>query len=167
MKTKADISILMGKVFADCQDAREAGQKEYAHDSENAFGNFERLAKELDLPREKVLWIFFKKHLDGILSHIKGHRSQREPVEGRIKDAIVYLILLQGMVEDDRDVITSVAMEPILTGYEAKVESWREQQARDMQNMNAPRVHKCTICGNVSDTAEEHSTHYQMRHTKK
>jgi hypothetical protein len=79
----------------------EQGQKEYAHDEGNALANFERLAQDLNLPREKVLWIYMRKHLDGILAHINGFQSQREPVQGRIMDAMVYLMLLYCMVEDN------------------------------------------------------------------
>jgi hypothetical protein len=52
--------------------------------------------------REQVLWVYTTKHLDGIQAYVNGHRSQREGVEGRINDAITYLILLRGMVEDER-----------------------------------------------------------------
>lgn len=79
---------------------RDAGQKEYAHADDRPFRNFETLADELDLSREKVLWIYLKKHMDGVLAHINGHRSQRESVKGRINDAIVYLILLRAMTEE-------------------------------------------------------------------
>lgn len=101
MKTRADVAKLMSEVFADCQKTREDGQKEYAHDEENALRNFEQTGTDLRIPREKVLYIFAKKHWDGILSYINGHRSQRENVRGRIKDVIVYLILLWAMVDDD------------------------------------------------------------------
>ena len=47
---------------------------------------------------------FLMKHIDGIISHIDGHKSQREHVTGRIKDAIVYLMLLWGMVEEDNEI---------------------------------------------------------------
>lgn len=81
----------------------EQGQREYAHDEQNALANFERLANELEIPREKVLWIYMRKHLDGIKAHINGFTSQREPVQGRIKDAIVYLMLLYCMVIDNNE----------------------------------------------------------------
>ena len=45
--------------------------------------------------------VYLLKHIDGIASHIDGHTSQREAVEGRITDAIVYLFLLYGMVIED------------------------------------------------------------------
>ena len=80
---------------------REAGQKEYARKSDNAFANFERVGKNLELSREDVLLVYLLKHIDGICSFVKGHKSQREDIRGRITDAIVYLCLLWGMVEDD------------------------------------------------------------------
>lgn len=102
MKTKSDIALQMEETFTRVNKLREAGQKEYAHDDQNAFANFERVGSDLGLSREKVLWVYLRKHLDGIVAHINGHVSQREPVDGRIDDAIVYLELLRGMVIDNR-----------------------------------------------------------------
>lgn len=83
------------------RQVRGEGQKEYAHDEDNAFRNFEATGKDLGINREHVLWIFMKKHLDGILAHLNGHTSQRESVHGRIKDARMYLALLDGMFTED------------------------------------------------------------------
>ena len=47
--------------------------------------------------------VYFLKHVDGISAHVKGHKSQREDVTGRITDAIVYLCLLRGMIEDGKN----------------------------------------------------------------
>lgn len=88
----------------DLLELRKAGQKEYAHDTSNAFRNFEAIARELGVERELVLWIYFRKHIDGILAHLRGHKSQRESVHGRIKDAIVYLTLLDGMITENEKV---------------------------------------------------------------
>lgn len=100
MKTREDIKNLVHQIFEEVQKTREAGQKEYAHDENNAFANFDRLANDLQTSREKILWVYTRKHLDGILAYINGHKSQREDVRGRIKDTIVYLILLWGMIDD-------------------------------------------------------------------
>tara|TARA_R100001443_G_C3260655_1_gene155524 strand:+ start:19 stop:378 length:360 start_codon:yes stop_codon:yes gene_type:complete len=86
-------------------DTRDAGQKEYAHDIENVFANFERVAKSLDITREKALMTYLLKHIDGIKAYVKGHESQRESVKGRITDAIVYLFLLWAMVEENEYVL--------------------------------------------------------------
>ena len=93
------------------QQTRDAGQKEYARDSNNVFANFERTAAKLSKSgksrtRDQVLLVFLLKQIDGITSYVDGHKSQREDVRGRIKDSIVYLMLLWGMVEEnDKDVI--------------------------------------------------------------
>lgn len=108
MKTRADVALLMDKIFRECQDTRESGQKEYAHDESNALANFERAGLDLGILREKVWFIFAKKHWDGVLAWINGHRSQREDVRGRIKDMIVYLVLLWVMIEDDEEQLQAV-----------------------------------------------------------
>jgi soluble P-type ATPase len=98
--TKTEMKLLMEKVFnEEINKLRESGQAEYAN-SEDAFGNFNRLADELGISREKVLWTYAMKHKDGIVSWLNGNKSQREDVRGRINDLIVYLFLLRGMIED-------------------------------------------------------------------
>ena len=44
--------------------------------------------------------VYLLKHIDGITAYLSGHKSQREDVRGRIKDAIVYLMLLWAMIEE-------------------------------------------------------------------
>lgn len=83
-----------------CGALREAGQKEYARADDNAFANFERVSGIVGMPREKVLLVYLLKHIDGIQAWADGHKSQREPVIGRICDAIVYLCLLHGMTRE-------------------------------------------------------------------
>ena len=81
---------------------RDAGQREYAQSEDNVFANFERVAKSIDTDRKKVLMVYLLKHIDGISAYTKGHNSQREDVTGRITDAMVYLMLLWGMVEEEK-----------------------------------------------------------------
>ena len=86
------------------KSTRESGQKEYAHNTDNVFANFERVADSLDISRQQALAVYLLKHVDGVMSYIQGHKSQREDVRGRITDIIVYLMLLWGMVEEDEHV---------------------------------------------------------------
>ena len=81
---------------------RDSGQEEYAHDEANVFANFERVGNTLGVPKEKILMTNMLKNIDGIVSYVDGHKSQREEVGGRITDAIVYLLLLWGMIEEDK-----------------------------------------------------------------
>ena len=99
--TKDNMKVLMGLLQATEMKMREAGQEEYSHDEDNAFANFERVAKLTDMNREQVLFVYLLKHIDGISAYIKGHRSQRESIQGRITDARVYLALLYGMIHED------------------------------------------------------------------
>ena len=82
---------------------RAAGQKEYARKNNNAFANFERVGENLNIQREEVLLVYLLKHIDGICSFVKGHKSQREDVRGRLTDAIVYLCLLWGMINEEEE----------------------------------------------------------------
>lgn len=97
---QAEFASLLDKIQEQEREVRKAGQAEYAREADNCFANFDRIGKMLNLPREKVLWIYLFKHIDGIVAHINGHKSQREDVRGRIKDARLYLALLWGMLDD-------------------------------------------------------------------
>ena len=102
-------------IMMEVKQTRDAGQKEYAHSADNVFANFERVAENLDISKEQALMVYLMKHIDGINAWVKGHKSQREDVRGRIKDAIVYLCLLWGMAE-----IEIVSEEEIDTFLEEK-----------------------------------------------
>jgi len=81
---------------------RDSKGKEYAHD-ENRFANFDRLAKELNLDRKKILWVYLTKHLDSIISFINESKEfSSEPINGRVRDAILYLALLDGMIAEEK-----------------------------------------------------------------
>ena len=88
-------------IFTQVEQMHTEGQKEYAMTEDNVFANFQRIANQTGLNQKMVLWIYLMKHIDGIASHIKGHTSQREDVRGRLTDAIVYLCILWGMIEEE------------------------------------------------------------------
>ena len=98
--TQKQMESLIKNIFEEVQDMRDAGQKEYAQQEDNAFANFERISGWLDTNKKEVLMVYLMKHIDGICSWIKGHKSQREDVTGRIVDCIVYLCLLYGMSQE-------------------------------------------------------------------
>jgi len=80
---------------------RDTKGKEYSN-SESRFANFDRAAAELGLTNIQVAWVYTKKHLDGIASYCRTKKVLSEPIEGRIVDAIVYLTLIAGMIEEER-----------------------------------------------------------------
>lgn len=95
------MATLMQKIFASCMETREQGQKEYAHKEAEAFTNFIEAGAEVGVDRKVAWFVYFFKHYKGMTAYIKGHKSQREDVRGRIKDMIVYLCLLWGMIDDE------------------------------------------------------------------
>ena len=99
--TQKQMESLIKEIFQKIQKTREAGQKEYARKQNNAFANFEKIADNLELDRKEILLVYLLKHIDGICAHVKGHKSQRENVRGRMTDVIVYLCLLWGMIDDE------------------------------------------------------------------
>ena len=97
---------LMDNILKEIISVRDEGQKEYAHDNNDVFANFNRVGNLLDEDRKKVLMTYMLKHVDGIAAYVKGHKSQREDVRGRITDCIVYLMLLWGMIEEEDGIIS-------------------------------------------------------------
>ena len=88
-------------MIEEIKETRDCGQKEYAKEG-NVFEDFIQTAELTGSKPAAVLYTFLNKHMRGIGSWIRGHKSQREHVIGRIKDAIVYLFLLWAMVEEQQ-----------------------------------------------------------------
>jgi len=65
----------------------------------NVLQNFDDDAAELGITSEFDLWIFLNKHLRAIRNYCRHGSTTSEGIEGRIKDARVYLALLRSMVE--------------------------------------------------------------------
>ena len=97
------MATLMETIFKEIQKMRAAGQKEYARKSDDVHANFKRVGEYTKTDPAKVIMVYLLKHIDGINAHIDGHTSQREAVEGRIIDAIVYLFLLWGYLNEPKN----------------------------------------------------------------
>jgi len=67
------------------------------------LANFYRLGAELGLDPKMILWVYLKKHLDSIVCFIKQNKEySEEGIEGRIHDARNYLVLLNGIIKQQR-----------------------------------------------------------------
>lgn len=87
--------------FDSVRRMRDTKGKEYARTADR-FDNFNRLATELALSREKVWQVYFTKHWDAIRSYIDNKREfSEEGIHGRMIDAVTYLILLAGMFKEN------------------------------------------------------------------
>ena len=73
---------------------------EYAgHD--DALSNFTRRATELGISPYQVWSVLAGKHWDAIESYCKTGNVLSEPIESRIRDLILYALLLLGLIADD------------------------------------------------------------------
>jgi hypothetical protein len=72
---------------------------EYSN-SDDQLANFKRLGLELGLSPEAVNLVYLTKHLDSIKNFVRkgGIQPSSEPIQGRIDDAILYLILLKSLI---------------------------------------------------------------------
>ena len=99
--TKDNFDMLSNHILDMVKNTRDSGQNEYARDTEDVLANFKRIGSWKNESQESDLLTYLLKHIDGIISHINGYVSQREDVQGRITDVIVYCMLLWAMVEEE------------------------------------------------------------------
>ncbi len=98
--TFTEFDLFQEGLFDDVILMRDTKGPEYAN-SESRFANFNRLADELGMKNYQVGWVYTKKHLDAIAHYCKvGHIESTESIRGRFVDAICYLTLMAGMVEE-------------------------------------------------------------------
>lgn len=98
--TFEDFDKWQAELWAECVKMRDTKGREYSHEKDR-FANFNRLANELGISNVTVGWVYLKKHLDSIASYVKdGKTYSTESIRGRIVDAIVYLTLIGGMIEE-------------------------------------------------------------------
>lgn len=89
----------LNDMLFDCIKTMQSKGKEYTGGSPDRLNNFRQAAKDVDLPMEKVWYIFINKHWRALQSYIKnGCKVQsNETIQSRIMDCIVYLLLFNKM----------------------------------------------------------------------
>jgi len=79
---------------------RERKRPDYTLGSENVLRNFDTISEDLQLPPEKIVWIYMKKHLDAILSNINNpYYEASEPINTRFADTFNYILLLYAVIQ--------------------------------------------------------------------
>lgn len=99
--------------FKECIQVMNTKGAEYSG-TDDKFANFKRLAKKYDVPIEEIWGVYFSKHIDSIDSFVRKRRAGlsisdieetlSEPISGRILDAINYLTILKGIVDEGREI---------------------------------------------------------------
>ena len=83
-------------------DLLELKGADYTGGNADRLHNFKDNAKILDIDPETVWAVYFMKHIAAIMTYVKDGKVQSENITGRIDDAINYLYLLEGLIEDKR-----------------------------------------------------------------
>ena len=77
--------------------------KEYTVSDKDKFKNFKSIAERMGTTPKKVAMIYLLKHMDSIRNYtLHGIESSNEPIEGRIMDARNYLLLLGGIIKENK-----------------------------------------------------------------
>lgn len=94
---------VMDQMLKDCIKTLQLKGAEYTIGSEDRLANFRRVAEQVDSTPEKTWFTYFYKHYCALVSYIKkGKVTSNEPIEGRIMDMIVYLLLFTKMVKENQ-----------------------------------------------------------------
>lgn len=75
---------------------------------EDALSNFKQLAKLLGTSPEQILIVYLMKHISSILRYVRDKKLSSEPIESRIHDVRVYMLLLAALIEDGAQKPTGV-----------------------------------------------------------
>jgi hypothetical protein len=97
-------AVLVDTVFDRVKELSRLKGGEYSGDIDRLL-NFRRNAEALGLPMETVWAVYAAKHWDAVMQYVKDlntgkTRERMEPIDGRMMDLIVYLVLALAMVEE-------------------------------------------------------------------
>lgn len=99
-----DFEVIFNQMIEEEKQTMHSKGKEYTegNDNEDRLYNFHQIAKEIGITPMQAWYVYFRKHVSSIASFVKsdGDIHSDESIEGRIKDARVYLALFRGLVEE-------------------------------------------------------------------
>lgn len=125
---------IIDRTFISIRQLNATKGKDYAGD-DDALANFKRAAENLGLSPTEVWGVYASKHWDAIMSFIKnGGQLESEPIEGRIDDLMVYLLLFKGLVQEQAD---------------------RDKEFSELQGpISSVKFEECNVCGGPVSTLE-------------
>lgn len=105
--THAAWDALLQDAIAKIQTLSKLKGGEYAGDTDR-LANFRRNGANLGLRMEQIWAVYAGKHWDAVMQYIKDlndgtKRERMEPIDGRVDDLLVYLLLFKAMLQEARD----------------------------------------------------------------
>jgi len=91
--------------FATCRGLLDSKGADYSG-LDDRFLNFKANGDRLGMTKYQIWSVYFAKHIDALFNSIKQNpelpKTNSELIETRIQDAICYLTLMQGMLQEDK-----------------------------------------------------------------
>jgi hypothetical protein len=100
----------------DCLDTMRKKGHDYRQGNDaDLLHNFRTVAETIGRPMEKVWFTYFYKHYSALFTYIKERgQSESEPIENRVKDMIVYLLLFFRMVKEKKQLTPPPEQLPLM-----------------------------------------------------
>lgn len=77
--------------------------KEYTVSDEDKLKNFKSIAERMKTTPANVAMVYLLKHMDSIRNYVlSGVEASDEPINGRIRDARNYLLLLEAIINEGK-----------------------------------------------------------------
>ena len=124
------------KLVTTCMGIFDSKGAEY-HENGNVFANIERVSHSLGVHPEVVIMTYLQKHYDSICTYVKRESTNSvlkaagqsvnevalsEPIEGRIADAINYLLFLNAFINSNK-----IESAKVQTSVEIENEKWMDK----------------------------------------
>jgi len=99
-----DFERLQKELFNHCFNLTRQKGEDYTRGNADVLHHFKETAKSFGITPMQVCGIFMKKHFDAIFNYIKtGGKSESEPIDTRLQDAINYLTFMKALIIDEVD----------------------------------------------------------------
>lgn len=135
-------------------DRTEATKNADYSTPEDTLSNFKEMASFTGTTKYQAWLVYFGKHLHAIINSIRKSpefpQVESEPIKGRIVDAIVYLQILDALIEEDKANKPKVirAKKPVVAAAPPPEEAPGEEQLIASSNGEVRSVHNGEVHAN-------------------
>lgn len=116
---RAEFNQIIKETFDSIEKLNSTKGREYAREEE-VFADFTETATAVGITPDQALQTYATKHWRAIQSYAKREQVLSEPIEGRIDDLILYMILYKAMIrarsQQVQNVVGRGTFDPTPTG---------------------------------------------------
>jgi hypothetical protein len=97
--TNKEFDTLLTEQIEMCRAIASTKGVDYSGDDDR-LKNFKDAGEQTGITQQQALGVYLIKHIDSIKTWLRRGELKGEPIEMKIDDAIMYLLLLKGMVKE-------------------------------------------------------------------